>query len=94
MRGPVERVRFFFDHRWSPDHMSEYLDGDLDAGGRRRIERHTGKCPECEELLRELRAMVAALAGFRGRAAEGVAAAVLAGVQQRLAREGADDRPL
>ena len=94
MRRLIERLRFARDHRWSPDHMSEYIDGDLDSRERSRVERHTAECPECDELLRELRAMVAALGGMRGRAGDGVAAAVLAGVQQRLARGEVDDRPL
>ena len=94
MRRLTDRLRFALDHRWSPAHMSEYLDGDLDAGGRERIEGHVRACPECQELLRGLQAMVQALGGMRGRAGEGVAAAVLAGVYERLEAGGDDDRPL
>jgi anti-sigma factor RsiW len=94
MRRLIDRLRFGLDHRWAPDHMSEYLDGDLDARRRGRIERHVGDCPECEELLRALGTIVQALGGMRGRAGHGVAATVLAGVQERLEASGDDDRSL
>ena len=94
MRGLIERLRFARDHRWSPDHMSEYLDGELARPDRERIEHHTSECPECDALLRELRSMVAALGAIGGGGGEPVAAAVLAGVQRRLAEDGRDDGPV
>ncbi len=55
------RVRFRRDHAWAPDHMSGYLDGELAAAARSRMERHARDCPECDRLLAGLRAVVAAL---------------------------------
>ena len=86
-RGLRQKLRFARDHRWVPRRASEYLEGDLDPRGRERVERHTRDCPECDELVRELEAMVAALGGMRGSAGADVAVAVLAGVQGRLDEE-------
>jgi anti-sigma factor RsiW len=85
MGSPLARIRFARDHRWSHAHMSEYLDAELAPGDRDRIERHIRDCSECRELLASLQEMVSALATL-GRPRESVAGAVLAGVQQRLAR--------
>ena len=80
----AERLRFVRDHRWTPRHASEYLDAELDAEGRRRLERHTRECPECDALIEALRSMVVVLGGMRGDAGPAVAAAVLAGVREEL----------
>ena len=87
----LARLRFIRDHRWSPRHMSEYLDADLDAAGRARIERHAQDCPECRDLLSSLQTMVAALGSMPGRPASSVAGAVLTGVHERLG--SGDDQP-
>jgi anti-sigma factor RsiW len=66
--------------------MSEYLDGELAGGGRVRLERHMGDCPECERLLAELRAVVQGLGRLSaptGGAGPG-AAAIAAVVRGRL----------
>lgn len=86
-RGLRQRLRFSSDHRWVPRRVSEYLEGDLDPSGRGRVERHTRDCPECDELLRELETMVAALGSMRGSAGPDIAAAVLARVHDRLDEE-------
>ena len=85
MGSPLARIRFWRDHRWSQAHLSEYVDAELAQGDRERIERHIRDCSECRELLASLQEMVSALATL-GRPRESVAGAVLAGVQQRLAR--------
>ncbi len=93
----LDRLRFARDHRWSPRHMSEYLDGELHRDGEQRIERHTGVCPRCHELLEALRTMVAALGGMRGDRAGAPAdagPAVVAGVRRRLEADEDDERPL
>jgi anti-sigma factor RsiW len=41
--------------------MSGYLDGELAAAARSRMERHARDCPECDRLLAGLRAVVAGL---------------------------------
>ena len=62
--------------------MSEYLDDELSAAKRARMERHARDCPECERVLAGLRALVHRLAGLpppdRGVDAVQVAAIVRA----------------
>jgi anti-sigma factor RsiW len=41
--------------------MSDYLDGELTASERSRMERHARDCPECKQLIAGLRAVVAGL---------------------------------
>jgi len=76
-------LRFSRDHRFTLAHASDYLDGDLDAAGRERVERHAGLCPRCRafldslgrtvEVLRELGSARAAAPG-RASAAPGIIA--------------------
>jgi anti-sigma factor RsiW len=54
-------LRFALDHRWAPGRMSAYLDDELAARGRARMERHAAECPECRAVLLGLRRMLAAL---------------------------------
>jgi anti-sigma factor RsiW len=61
MSGLVGRLRFAFDHRRAPGQMSAYLDGELGPRDRARLERHTGRCPQCRRLLDGLRETVALL---------------------------------
>jgi anti-sigma factor RsiW len=58
--------------------MSDYLDADLRAGRRRRLERHVGECEQCRRLLADLQAMLGALHGARAPGVDpaGLAAAV------------------
>ena len=58
MHDFLSRPRFWRDHRWAPDHMSGYLDGDLASSGRERMERHVGECRDCRTVLGELRLMI------------------------------------
>lgn len=53
------------DH-WT-DRLSEYLDGDLPAEDRERLELHLLECPACAELLLELRQVVAAAGSLEDR---------------------------
>jgi anti-sigma factor RsiW len=55
------RVRFRRDHGWAPARMSDYLDRELTASERSRMERHARDCPECERLLAGLKAVLAGL---------------------------------
>ncbi len=41
--------------------MSAYLDSDLAARARARLERHTAECPECRGVLEDLRRMLGLL---------------------------------
>ena len=54
-------LRFRRDHRWTPSHISAYLDSDLSAWGRARLQRHTAQCPECRSVLEDLRQLLALL---------------------------------
>jgi anti-sigma factor RsiW len=78
------RVRFWRDHGWAPDRMSEYLDGELAPGGRSRMERHAHDCPECERLLAGLRAVVQGLGRLPAPTGRVDAARIAALVRGRL----------
>lgn len=90
--NPIRIVRFARAHRWTKRNMTEYLEGDLDSAERERAERHIHECPECTELLASLRILVGALGEMRGQPKRAVAAAVAAGVRERLERPSDDDR--
>jgi anti-sigma factor RsiW len=61
MSGFLHRIRFRRDHRWTPEHMSDYVDGELAPRPLARIEHHLGECAECRRLLAELRRTLDAL---------------------------------
>lgn len=42
-------------------HLSEYLDGELQAGLRALIDEHRGDCPPCEAFIRTLARTVEAV---------------------------------
>lgn len=54
-------LRFRRDHRFTAEHASDYLDGDLDDAARSRVEHHARFCPGCHELLASLRRTLNAL---------------------------------
>jgi anti-sigma factor RsiW len=54
----VTRIRFQRDHNWTPDHLSDFVDGDLSARGRSRLQRHVDKCPDCYRALVTLQRML------------------------------------
>ena len=51
------------DHQWSQRHLSHYVEGDLSARARRRLDIHARGCADCERGLRAMRALVAAVQG-------------------------------
>lgn len=57
----IYRMRFGLEHRWTPGHMSAYLDGELASGARLRLERHIGECAQCRRVLAGLRGLLDAL---------------------------------
>ncbi len=61
MSNVWHKLRFARDHRWTPPHMSAYLDSDLAIAARARLERHTAECSECRGVLGDLRRMLALL---------------------------------
>jgi anti-sigma factor RsiW len=66
-----ERIQMKRDHRWAQSRhsarLSAYIDGDLNQGERRRLERHADLCPECGPLLRALTVTVFRLRQLRAR---------------------------
>jgi anti-sigma factor RsiW len=51
--------------------MSEYLDGELDASGRKRVERHVRFCHRCHTVLANLRNTLGRLRRLRDEAPPG-----------------------
>jgi anti-sigma factor RsiW len=54
----ARRTRARLDHRWTQRSASRYLDGELGARQRRRLEAHAELCPDCGRLLRTLTLML------------------------------------
>jgi anti-sigma factor RsiW len=86
MREFVLRPRFWRDHRWAPPHMSDYLDEDMPAGRRARMERHVGECRECRTLLVELRLVIDRLHRMPAPTDGGGASQIAAAVRVRLSQ--------
>jgi anti-sigma factor RsiW len=84
MGSLLDRARFSLDHRWTPRHMSSFVDGELGSGQRLRVERHVGECEECRQLLAGLRKMLDALQGLPARSGEIDASQTAAAVRLRL----------
>lgn len=77
--------RFYREHRWTHNHLSEYIDGELPDQDRQRIEEHTGLCPQCRRVLATLQRTVQGLRALGAQpAGDGVSDAVI----ERLRREG------
>ncbi|MHB8234100.1 MAG: anti-sigma factor family protein [Solirubrobacteraceae bacterium] len=85
-------LRFVLDHRWTPVHVSPYLDDELSAAQRARLERHIEQCPECRELLRELQRLIVSLGTLSDDTGAPVAASILAAVRSRM-DEAPQDAP-
>jgi anti-sigma factor RsiW len=61
----VRRIRPFAragDHDWSQGHLSHYVEGDLTARSRRRLERHAAECPDCSRGIRAMKALLGLIA--------------------------------
>lgn len=58
MSDTSQLASFERDHRWAPDQMSAYVDGELAQAPRTRLEHHLGECAECRRLLAGLRRMI------------------------------------
>jgi anti-sigma factor RsiW len=84
MSDVLHRTRFRLDHRWTPGHMSDFLDGELAPKGRVRVERHVRECVECRRLLADLHGMLDALHRLPAPAGEVNALQIAASVRLRL----------
>ncbi|MFN8162147.1 MAG: zf-HC2 domain-containing protein [Solirubrobacterales bacterium] len=80
------QMRYMREHRWTHSHLSEYLDAELDAPGRARVEEHVGICPHCHRVLATLRRTLAGLRALPAAADPGPE--VADGVIERLRGEG------
>jgi anti-sigma factor RsiW len=80
----LHQARFQLDHRWAPAHMSDYLDAELSAKRRGRIEHHLAECQECRRVLAGLRALLGTLQGLPPPGADVDAARMAASVRLRL----------
>jgi anti-sigma factor RsiW len=79
------RLRFMRDHRWTPGHVSAYLDGELASRARARLDRHVEECAECRGLLHSLRRMLGLLQGLpQPRTRPGGPQEIAAAVRRRL----------
>ena len=56
------------DHRWSQQHLSHYVEGDLPPRARRRLGRHARDCVDCGRGIRAIRALVYTVQGLDGLA--------------------------
>ncbi|MBV9001820.1 MAG: zf-HC2 domain-containing protein [Solirubrobacterales bacterium] len=85
MRQFMHRMRFRMDHRWAPDRMSAYLDGELEARPRSRMEHHLGECAECRRLIAGLTLVLDALHRLPTRGSSCDPVRIAASVRVRLA---------
>ena len=86
MNALSARLGFWRDHRWAPDRMSAYLDGELPARPARRMEEHLTECVECRRLIAGLRLVVAALHLLPGPEGASDPARLAVAVRGRLQR--------
>ncbi|WP_372789523.1 anti-sigma factor [Paraconexibacter sp.] len=75
------------DHRFTMEHASEFLDGDLPPDELARVEGHAHACPMCARFLASLRRTVRAIGGLRHTPAGADADAVTEAVLARLRAE-------
>ncbi len=54
------------DHQWSQQHLSHYVEGDLSAFARRRLDHHARDCVDCGRGIRAMRTLVHSLRGIDG----------------------------
>ena len=64
--------------------MSDYLDEELDARGRTRMERHVSECRDCHTVLLELKLVIGQLRQLPAPAGDGRATRIAAAVRVRL----------
>jgi anti-sigma factor RsiW len=51
-------------HDQVQDHLSAWLDGELDDGARRQVDAHLAECPACQGIARDLQRVVGVAAGM------------------------------
>jgi anti-sigma factor RsiW len=78
------RMRIHSECRWARRHMSDYLDEELAAGRRHRMQRHVEVCPPCRRVLGTLGRMVGALRRVPPPTGGADAREIVASVRRRL----------
>ncbi len=84
IRRLLERRRYMREHRWTQAHLSEYLERQLSAYERERVEARVRICPDCTRVLATLRRTLEGLRMLRAQPQPGLAD----GVIERLRDEG------
>ena len=84
IRRFLDRRRYMREHRWTHAHISEYIDRELGADERARVEAHVGICPHCSRVLATLRRTLEGLHLLRSQPRPGLAE----GIIEQLRGEG------
>jgi len=80
-------------HAWSQQHLSHYVDGDLNWLARRRLELHAEQCPECSLGIRALRSLVRLMHGAADRPTEPAPASIFDRVRADAAQAQRESDP-
>jgi hypothetical protein len=78
------------DHAWSQEHLSHYVEGDMNWRSRRRLELHAEECPDCSLGIRALRALLRLLNGSSEHAEAPASAGIFDRVRADVARAETD----
>lgn len=73
----LARRRFMREHRWTHEHLSEYVDAELAPTQTARVEEHVGLCPQCRRVLATLRRTLENLRTLPAEPRPGVADGVI-----------------
>ena len=84
-------LRQRLDHRWSQRRLSDFIDGELSARDRRRLEVHASVCSDCGRTRRTLAVLVRELRRLAGRRSNRT---VVPAVLDRIRREDQGHAPL
>ena len=84
IRRFLQRRRFMREHRWTHEHLSDYIDADLGPTERKRVQEHVGVCPQCRRVLATLRRTLGELRELGSPGRPGLAG----GVIERLRDQG------
>jgi anti-sigma factor RsiW len=74
------------DHQWSQQHLSHYVEGDLPARARRRLDQHAQGCVDCGRGVRAMRALLRLIPGLAAQ--ESIRAP--AGIFDRIRTDGSE----
>lgn len=78
----LRHPHYMWEHRWTHAHLSGYLDDDLSAPERRRVERHVHICPQCRRVLATLKRALHGLAALKQKPDVDIAERVIGRLRQ------------